>query len=60
MRRKLTSSAPWGPMRSLLDGPEGSQEDPLEIEDHGEYAQGGGVEVEFGEQEGAADNEERQ
>jgi len=67
MRRKPTPSTQWGSMRRLLDGAEGTQTDPIEIEieqdgeeAQGEEAQGDGVEVEFLEQEGTADTEERQ
>ena len=62
MRRKPTPSAQWGSMRRLLDGPEGTQTDPIEIEieQQGEDAQGERVEVEFLEQEGTADTEQRQ
>ncbi len=44
----------------MVDGPEGTQEDPIEIAHQGEEAQGEGVEVEFLEQEGTANTEERQ
>ena len=62
MRRKPTPSAQWGSMRRLLDGPEGTQTDPIEIEieQEGEVQNGEGVEVEFGGQEGTVDNEVRQ